>query len=298
MNRDLIMASLVTVLGATGLFLLLPHKHGRTRPQTAHIAGGVLSGIALLIYASFWSAPALKGQAPFVTSFFFYASALAAIGSGALMVVSRDPIHSALWFAAAVLATSGLFLLAGASFLAAGTIIVYAGAIIVTFLFVIMLAQMEGRALYDRAARTPLRVTWTCFLLFLGVLWSIFQIERPTNPVGSQEVAVASAIDGRLPTAARYTDHRIRPTGIPGNVQIVADRSVRPTARLTDDEGNPKPHVAGLGATIFTDHLLTVELAGALLFIALIGALAIAAPKPQPRQGMTPTNGTTTAAGA
>ena len=52
-----------------------------------------------------------------------------------------------------VLSTSGLFLLAGAQFLAAGTVIVYAGAIIVTFLFVIMLAQMEGRAQYDRAAR-------------------------------------------------------------------------------------------------------------------------------------------------
>ena len=40
-------------------------------------------------------------------------------------------------------------------FLAAGTVIVYAGAIIVTFLFVIMLAQMEGKALYDRASRAP-----------------------------------------------------------------------------------------------------------------------------------------------
>ncbi len=65
-----------------------------------------------------------------------------------------------------VLSTSGLFLLAGAQFLAAGTVIVYAGAIIVTFLFVIMLAQMEGRAAYDRAARAPFRATLTCFLLF------------------------------------------------------------------------------------------------------------------------------------
>ena len=38
-------------------------------------------------------------------------------------------------------------------------------------------------------------------------------------------------------------------------------------------------HVAGLGAALYTQHLVTVELAGALLFAALIGALAIAAPK-------------------
>ena len=55
-------------------------------------------------------------------------------------------------------------MLASAPFLAAGTMIVYAGAIIVTFLFVIMLAQMEGKALYDRAARAPGSATFTCFL--------------------------------------------------------------------------------------------------------------------------------------
>ncbi len=38
-------------------------------------------------------------------------------------------------------------------------------------------------------------------------------------------------------------------------------------------------HVAGLGANLYSEHLVTVELAGALLFAALIGALAIAAPK-------------------
>ena len=81
-------------------------------------------------------------------------------------MTSRNPIYSALWFASVVLSTAGLFLLAGAQFLAAGTVIVYAGAIIVTFLFVIMLAQMEGKADYDRAARAPAAATFTCFLLF------------------------------------------------------------------------------------------------------------------------------------
>ena len=86
-----------------------------------------------------------------------------------LTITSRNPIYSALWFAMVVIATAGLFLLAGAPFLAAGTMIVYAGAIIVTFLFVIMLAQMEGKATYDRAARAPGPATFACFLL----LWCL-----------------------------------------------------------------------------------------------------------------------------
>ena len=86
---------------------------------------------------------------------FLYVFGIMAIVGGLLTVTSRNPVYSALWFASVVLSTSGLFLLADAPFLAAGTIIVYAGAIIVTFLFVIMLAQMEGKADYDRAARSP-----------------------------------------------------------------------------------------------------------------------------------------------
>jgi NADH-quinone oxidoreductase subunit J len=51
-----------------------------------------------------------------------------------------------------LLGTAGLLLLAGAQFLAIATVVVYAGAILVTFLFVLMLAQPEGRAAYDRVS--------------------------------------------------------------------------------------------------------------------------------------------------
>ena len=94
-----------------------------------------------MLFLIFWKPP---GE--IVAGFFFYVFGVGAIIGGVLTITSRNPVYSALWFALVVIATAGLFLLAGASFLAAGTIIVYAGAIIVTFLFVIMLAQMEGKA--------------------------------------------------------------------------------------------------------------------------------------------------------
>ena len=267
MNRDLILAVIVVVLGASGLFLMLPHKHGAAKPRTTHAVGAGLAGLALLLFAFTWSAPG-----PWVSRLFFYACATAAVACGALTVTARDPIHSALWFAAVVLSSSGLFLLAGASFLAAGTVIVYAGAIIVTFLFVIMLAQMEGRAPYDRAARMPFRATWTCFILFLGVLWSIFTIPTPAANDGA-------GVDSRLSRPVGPGQVSRGPGTTPDAAEVLW-RAVRPSARLTDEQGRMKPHVAGLGETLYTDHLVTVELVGALLFVALIGALAIATPKP------------------
>jgi NADH-quinone oxidoreductase subunit J len=277
-NRDLILAVFVVVLGASGVFLMLPHKHGATKPRNVHAAGAGLAGVSLLLFALYW-----VPMGPWVSGLFFYACAAGAVACGALTVTARDPVHSALWFAAVVLSTAGLFLLAGASFLAAGTVIVYAGAIIVTFLFVIMLAQMEGRAAYDRAARMPFRATWTCFVLFLGVVWTVTSAPRTRNPmvvVPGETGSVPAEFDARM--ARTYQLALASDSAGRAGVGDVLDHAVRPTARL-DEDGRPKPHVAGLGETLYTDHLVVVELGGALLFVALVGALVIAAPKPPAR---------------
>ena len=67
-------------------------------------------------------------------------------------VTFRNPVYCAIWFGLSLLGTAGLFLFHGAQFLAVATVVVYAGAILVTFLFVLMLAQPEGQASYDRVS--------------------------------------------------------------------------------------------------------------------------------------------------
>ena len=279
-TRDLTLAILVVVLGATGTYLLLPHRFGSVKPRSVHVAGGVLAGLALLLFAGFWRPPG-----SFLASLFFYAFSLASVTGAVLTITSRNPIHSALWFAAVVLATSGLFLLAGAQFLAAGTVIVYAGAIIVTFLFVIMLAQMEGRAPYDRAARAPGRATFSCFLLFWGLLYALIVVRTgPEPPRDSTNVVNVNAEERRLVRTGRISAVYQIPQGHPAD--RVVRTSTRDTLMLNNGQGLRKPHVAGLGASLFTDHLITVELAGALLFVALVGAIAIATPKRPIRPGL------------
>ena len=57
----------------------------------------------------------------------------------------------------------------------------------------------------------------------------------------------------------------------------------RSTSSIRDASGVEKPNVAGLGEALYTDHLVTVELAGTLLFVALIAAVAITNPRRPPR---------------
>jgi NADH-quinone oxidoreductase subunit J len=280
-DRNTILGVITTVLGATGVWLLLPHRHGRMKRYWASLLGAVFTGLAILVLIVLCKPPAAL-----ITAVSFYGFALTALIAAVCTITSRDPIYSALWFAAVVLATSGLFLLCGAQFLAAGTIIVYAGAIIVTFLFVIMLAQREGRATYDRMARSPGRASLTGFL----VLWSVLFALQISRYVDRFDPANPRAIDSRLIPGSNLVSGHMLEQGLP--VSQVINRALTKTNRLP--EADPKGeilgrHVAGLGGTLFTDHLVTVELAGALLFVALIGALAIASPKPPIRPGQRPT---------
>jgi NADH-quinone oxidoreductase subunit J len=273
---DAILAALVVALGATGTYLMLPHRHGATRPRTVHAAGAVAAGLALLIFVTSWSPPG-----PWLPTVFFYVFGMAAIAGGVLTVTSRNPVYCALWFASVVLSTAGLFLLASASFLAAGTVIVYAGAIVVTFLFVIMLAQMEGKADYDRAARAPGAATFTCYLLLWCLIYSLSAI-RP------RELSGATLTTDRERLAPET--YLMRPTNLVTFNQLtsspivaVVDRALTRTSLINEAPGIEKPNVAGLGAALYTEHLVTVGLAGALLFVALITAVAITNPAPPPR---------------
>jgi NADH-quinone oxidoreductase subunit J len=89
---------------------------------------------------------------PFIV---FFACALLAVAGGIMLILSREPIHSALSLILVMMSLAVLYLLLGAEFIAAVQIIVYAGAIMVLFVFVIMLlnAGEEERTNFSHIAK-------------------------------------------------------------------------------------------------------------------------------------------------
>ncbi len=75
--------------------------------------------------------------------FAFYLFAVLTIGSGAVTILARNPVHSVLWLILAFFNAAGLMVLAGAEFIAMLLVIVYVGAVAVLFLFVVMMLDID-----------------------------------------------------------------------------------------------------------------------------------------------------------
>jgi NADH-quinone oxidoreductase subunit J len=79
-----------------------------------------------------------------ITTIVFLLLSLMAVGSAAMMIVSKNPVNSVLWLIMVFFSISGHYILLNAQFLAVVNIIVYAGAIMVLFLFVVMLMNLNA----------------------------------------------------------------------------------------------------------------------------------------------------------
>jgi NADH-quinone oxidoreductase subunit J len=99
---------------------------------------------------------------------FFYLFAGVCVASAAMVITSRNPVHSVLFLILAFVNASGLFILMGAEFLAMILVVVYVGAVAVLFLFVIMMLDVDF---------TELREGFLEYLPFGLVIGGIFLLE-------------------------------------------------------------------------------------------------------------------------
>jgi NADH-quinone oxidoreductase subunit J len=99
----------------------------------------------------------------------FLLLALVALVSAAMMLSSRNAVHSALWLVLNFAVVALFFLWLGAPFIAMVQVTVYAGAIMVLFLFVIMLLGAELVQGERNVLRSQPLLTLFFALLFLGV---------------------------------------------------------------------------------------------------------------------------------
>jgi NADH-quinone oxidoreductase subunit J len=94
----------------------------------------------------------------------FLVVAFATLGSGLMVVTTRNLVHAALWLIATLFSVAVIFALLSASFLAVVQVVVYIGAIAILFIFAVMLTRKDMR---DQGQQ--LNKNW-----WLGVVLAVF----------------------------------------------------------------------------------------------------------------------------
>lgn len=284
---------LVCVLGAAGMALALPRRGSKLVP----VGMVLLAGAVGLAAVSLGSRVGWTGGAggPGV---FFYLFAAIALGSSVRMITHPRPVYSALYFILTIIASCGLYLLLGAEFMAFALIIIYAGAILITYLFVIMLATQAPTGNdsdllddTDAVAREPIVGAVLGFVLMGLISTMLF------NGIGALRAPTDFHPDSVLANLPRKIDTALREADLIGPDERVLrdagagviDATARTITVVNDATGtvrviSPDRWPDGLEATnldrlgwnLLNDHPMTIEIAGIILLMAMLGATVLA----------------------
>jgi NADH-quinone oxidoreductase subunit J len=187
---------------------------------------------------------------------FFYLFATLALAGAVGVVVSRQPVHSALALLISLLAVAGLFVLAHAEFLFAVQMLVYAGGIMVLFLFTIMLVNVK------RTGTEPYIHRQAGLALVLGLLLFV--------AVGGVVIGEARAIVISESTPAADPTRLATTTIARTRTRTVDGQKVR-TEETEEVAGNSQ----AVAWRLYRDYLLPFEVASIFLLVAMIGAVVL-----------------------
>jgi NADH-quinone oxidoreductase subunit J len=124
----------------------------------------------------------------------FFLLAVVSIAAGLGMLLSRNPVSSALWLVLNLFCIAGLYLTLHAQFIAVVQILVYAGAIMVLFLFVIMLLNLD-------ALPQVKEIEWKKvigFVLAMGVLAILCYVIASSLNILPTHISMESAYESGL----------------------------------------------------------------------------------------------------
>jgi NADH-quinone oxidoreductase subunit J len=104
-----------------------------------------------------------------IISLVFYAFSLLLIASGCMVIIARNPVHSALFLVLTFFASAGLWILLQAEFLALILILVYVGAVMTLFLFVVMTLNLDAHAMRSPKRYLPIGLLMVAILVALMI---------------------------------------------------------------------------------------------------------------------------------
>ena len=252
------------VVAGIATVLLLP---GRRESSFRKMGGAGLLGLSLIGVALLVRYAADHGGG---MGFYFWTFSAVALVGAVRVVTHPRPVYSALYFVLTVFATAGLFILLWAEFMAAALVLIYAGAILVTYVFVIMLATSAAPAEpgtvaedFDQGGNGDAE----------GGRSAAANLAPLAEHDGvSREPLVASAVGFALMGVVLFLVFDRSAGLVAPHDRDAATGRVREDAMVAETFGATQK----LGVYLFQNHVVSLELAGLLLTVSMVGAIIIA----------------------
>jgi NADH-quinone oxidoreductase subunit J len=133
--------------------------------------------------------------------------AVTALVASVGVVLSRSPVHSALFLVLTLFCVAVFFVMQDAHFLAAVQVIVYAGAVVILFLFVIMLLGVSREDLLEEPLRGQRPVAVAVGVVLVSALLLLARSLEPTGASSRRGAALGSEVSNVEKVAqALFTD--------------------------------------------------------------------------------------------
>ncbi|MGN6653438.1 NADH-quinone oxidoreductase subunit J [Trinickia sp.] len=176
------------------------------------------------------------------TTVLFYIFALLLTVSGLKVITSRNPVGSALFLVLAFFNAAAIWMLLEAEFLAILLVLLYVGAVMVLFLFVVMMLDIN-----------------------LDVLRRDFKRFVPMASIVGAIIVVETAL--------------ILVHGYGGTTTPVHEVTTAAAGAAASGAAAAMPNTYLIGKVIYTDYVFAFEVAGLVLLVAIIAAIALTARK-------------------
>jgi NADH-quinone oxidoreductase subunit J len=128
-----------------------------------------------------------------IVAFYFFAAIV--LAAAAMVIFSRNPVHSVLWLIVAFFNAAGLMVLIGAEFIAMLLVIVYVGAVAVLFLFVVMMLDIDFAELRAGFAKNLPLGLLLAIILVVELVLGLGAYRAGAVQLGVSDVAVKAATD-------------------------------------------------------------------------------------------------------
>jgi NADH-quinone oxidoreductase subunit J len=170
-----------------------------------------------------------------IKSALFYVFSAVLLLAAFRVITARNPVHAALFLVLAFFQASGVWMLLQAEFLSITLVLVYVGAVMVLFLFVVMMLDINLDTLRQGF--------WQHFPL-AATVGAVVALELAAVLMGGFRVSEAPAAVAAAPAAAGT---------LPGQISNTRE----------------------LGVALYTHYLYPLQIAAAILLVAMVAAIAL-----------------------